>query len=244
MYIYDVKKGRYEDRSSFIHSLDPRVKLYSLIADILMCIFAKNFLLLIIPFVILCLNIYLSQVNVTSYLRSLRGITIILVIGFLFNLLIVPFKSALLLLLKLYIMAFLCVILVKTTTTRDLLRGMKKGFGMKEEMAMSMTVALIFLPVLGNEMNMIRVAQAARGADITEGSLAARLKNSISIIIPLFRKTINKAEKMADAMDIRCYDSAEAHTEIDKLQMDSADRIYLIIMIAFLILMTAMFILL
>ena len=51
MYIYDVKKGRYEDRSSFIHSLDPRVKLYSLIADILMCIFAKNFLLLIIPFV-------------------------------------------------------------------------------------------------------------------------------------------------------------------------------------------------
>lgn len=232
MYLYDVNKGRYEDRESFVHNLDPRAKLYTLIIYALICVLSKKYIMMIVPAVILIACFMLSRIKIFQILRSMRTAIIILAAGLLINLLILPFWDALLLFLKFFMMAFMCVIMIKTTTARDLLKGIKSGFHVKEDTAMTMTVALMFLPVLGSDMNEIRAAQASRGADITMGSIFKRLRNSISIIIPLFRKTLDKAEKLANAMDIRCYDGTEPRTEVDPLHFDGNDAAYLFFVIA------------
>ena len=227
MYVYDVNKGRYEDKQSPVHSLDPRVKLYACLFYALMCIFIKKYILLLIPGAILVTCVFLSGVKVQSYLRSMRAVLIMLTGGLLINLIFVSFEDAFLLYLRFVLTAFFCMIMIKTTTARELLRGIKKGFHVSEGTAMTMAIAFMFLPILGSDMNEIRVAQASRGADITEGSLGKRIKNSVTIILPLFRRTIDKAEKMANAMDVRCYDSSEPRTEVEKLSMNGYDALFL-----------------
>ncbi|MCR5149084.1 MAG: energy-coupling factor transporter transmembrane protein EcfT [Eubacterium sp.] len=240
MYTLGITKGKYENRISFVHMLDARLKIYTLILYFLMCLFAKNYIVLLVPFVILAAGMIASKVNLTSYLLSAKRVMIILFAGFLINLLVAPFLKALLLFLKFCLMAFMAIVILKTTSTGDLLRGMKKGLHVREETAMTMTVALLFLPLLGNEMNEIRVAQAARGADVTVGSLKMRLKNSISVIVPLFRKTFDKAEKMAGAMDIRCYDSSTPRTEVDPLKYSKNDVFFSLLLIIMIVVYTSM----
>ena len=235
MYLYDVNKGRYEDKESFVHNLDPRVKLYTILIFALICLLSKKYIMLLIPAAILIASIALSGVSVVRYLRSMRAALILLIAGFLINLIFMSLSGSLFIFLKFLMTAFICVIMIKTTTARELLKGIRKGFHVKEDTAMTMTVALMFLPILGNDMNEIRVAQASRGADITMGNIFKRLSNSISIMIPLFRKTLDKAEKLANAMDIRCYDSSEPRTEVDPLRYDSNDAMYLFFVIAGLI---------
>ena len=229
MYLYDVNKGRYEDKQSPIHSLDPRVKLYGMIFYALTCVFIKKYILLLIPVGILAVCVFLSGVSILTYLRSLRAVFVMLLGGFVINLIFVPFETAFLLLLRFLMIAFFCMVMIKTTTSRELLRGIKKGFHVSEGTAMTMAIAFMFLPILGSDMNEIRVAQASRGADITVGGLGKRLKNSVSIIKPLFRRTIEKAEKMANAMDVRCYDSTEPRTEVDRLSMDIYDALFIFV---------------
>ncbi len=236
MYLYDVNRGRYEDRESFVHSLDPRAKLYTVLLFALICILSKKYIMLLIPAALLIASIALSGVSIFRYIRSMRVAVMLLVAGFLINLIFMSFTGALFIFLKFLMTAFMCVIMIKTTTARELLKGIRKGFHVKEDTAMTMTVAMMFLPILGNDMNEIRVAQASRGADITMGNIFKRLKNSISIMIPLFRKTLDKAEKLANAMDIRCYDSTEPRTEVDPLRYDGNDALYLFCVIAALIL--------
>lgn len=225
MYTFSQAYREKKNSISFIHRIDPRLKLYGLVICIIMCITSGG-ATVIIPFLFSAGMVMLSGMGVLYYLLKMKRVLIVLTVGFLLNLLVTTPGKALMIYVKFLIIAFFCSVLIETTATRKLLDGMKKVFHLREETAMTMMIALLFIPLLGNEMNDIRLAQAARGADVTEGALAVRLKNSVSVIIPLFRRTIERADKIADAMDIRCYDSREPHTEVEPLVYKKPDMIY------------------
>lgn len=73
------------------------------------------------------------------------------------------------------------------------------------EFAMMLTIALRFIPVLFREMDKIIKAQRCRGAPFDRGTLPDRARAYLSILVPLFINSFNRALELATAMEIRGY---------------------------------------
>lgn len=72
----------------------------------------------------------------------------------------------------------------------------------------ALSLALRFMPLVGEEVERIRLAQRARGASFDEGSLFHRVAVWTSVFAPLVVGLFRRAECIADAMTTRCYDAA------------------------------------
>ena len=73
------------------------------------------------------------------------------------------------------------------TDAIERLMKLSKVFHVKvHEIAMMMTIALRFIPLLIEETDKIMSAQKARGAELDSGKLTDRIRALIPVLIPLF----------------------------------------------------------
>ena len=92
-------------------------------------------------------------------------------------------------------------------------------------LALVMSIALRFIPILTDETGRIMNAQKARGADFETGSLFKRVKAIVPILIPLLISAFRRAEELGDAMDARCYSGSKVRTKYKKLKFGWRDLI-------------------
>ena len=118
-----------------------------------------------------------------------------------------------------------------TTTPNDLTDGLEKGLGFLKkihipvhEMAMIMSIALRFIPILVEETDKIMKAQMARGADFESGKLIQKIKNMVPLLVPLFISAFRRASDLALAMEARCYHGGEGRTKMKPLHYTKADH--------------------
>ena len=137
-------------------------------------------------------------------------------------------------------------VLTLTTTPNALTDGMEKGLGFLKrfsvpvhEIAMMMSIALRFIPILLEETDKIMKAQMARGADFTSGGVIARAKAMIPLLVPLFISAIRRATDLAMAMEARCYHGGDGRTKMKPLKYKSADHIVYVFCILYLLLTIA-----
>ena len=88
---------------------------------------------------------------------------------------------------------------------------------------MMMCIALRFIPTLIEETDKIMSAQKARGADFESGSLMARAKAMVPILVPLFVSAFRRADELATAMECRCYHGGEGRTRMNQLKYSALD---------------------
>ena len=91
------------------------------------------------------------------------------------------------------------------------------------EIAMMMSIALRFIPILTEETDKIMKAQLARGADFESGNLIKRVKNMIPILVPLFISAFRRANDLAMAMEARCYRGGDGRTKMKPLHYQKRD---------------------
>jgi len=103
------------------------------------------------------------------------------------------------------------------------------------ELAMMMTIALRFIPILLDETDKIMKAQAGRGVDFETGSLIQRAKSMLPILVPLFILSFKKADDLAVAMEARCYRGGEGRTKLKTLAFGRVDAVGGLIMVAFML---------
>lgn len=115
--------------------------------------------------------------------------------------------------LRLVLMISLTMVLTATTKPMDLtyafewyMTPLKVIRFPVHEIAMTLSIALRFIPTLLDETDRIMKAQASRGVDFNKGRLYKRFKAVISLIIPLFVSAIQRSEELSDAMEARGYD--------------------------------------
>ncbi|MBE5740596.1 MAG: energy-coupling factor transporter transmembrane protein EcfT, partial [Clostridiales bacterium] len=102
------------------------------------------------------------------------------------------------------------------------------------ELALIMSIALRFIPILTDETSRIMNAQKARGADFETGSLMQRVKAVIPILIPLLISAFRRADELGDAMDARCYSGSKVRTKYKKLTFGWRDFVSMFVSIALL----------
>ena len=131
-----------------------------------------------------------------------------------------------------------------TTTPNDLTDGLESVLGpLKKikipvhEIAMMMSIALRFIPILMEETDRIMKAQKARGADFESGNLIEKAKAMVPLLVPLFISAFRRANDLAMAMEARCYRGGEGRTKMKPLRYEAADRKAYVILVLYLVAM-------
>ena len=126
--------------------------------------------------------------------------------------------------LRLILMISLTMVLTSTTKPMDLtyafewyMTPLKVVRFPVHEVAMTLSIALRFIPTLLDETDRIMKAQASRGVDFNKGGLFKKFKAVISLIIPLFVSAIQRSEELSDAMEARGYDPRAKRTRYRRL---------------------------
>ena len=244
----DITIGQYYQTDSVLHRLDPRVKLVGTLIYIIALFMVSSPVGYILAAAFLGMVIALSNVPLGYIVRGMKAIVMILVITVLFNLFLTP-GEVLVQLGPLHItfegicfaakMGIRLVFLIlgstmMTLTTspnqltdamETLLNPLKKVRVPVHEIAMMMSIALRFIPILMEETDKIQKAQMARCADFESKSLIKRVKSMIPILVPLFISAFRRANDLAMAMEARCYHGGEGRTKMKPLVYRKQDRI-------------------
>ena len=247
----DVTFGQYYPASSFVHKMDARVKLLLLIAYIVLIFVVKNFYGFILACAFFLLATFFSKVPLGSILKSVKAVIFIVLITVILNLLfyqaenptvllkwgiIVITKEALIfsafMALRLILLVLGSSILSLTTTPVALTDGIESLLSPLKiikfpvhELALIMSIALRFIPILMSETDRIMMAQKARGADLDSGNIFKRAKAMIPILIPLLISAFRRADELGDAMDARCYSGSTNRTKYKKLALTWRDLV-------------------
>jgi len=247
--IRDITLGQYYPADSVLHKLDPRVKLVTTIAFIVSLFLVDNWVGYVVATLFLAMIIKLSKVPFKFMVRGLKAVIMILMITVIFNLFLTPGERVLVQIWKLKItdtglrtavfmavrLIYLIVgssVMTLTTTPNDLTDGLEKLLSpLKKihvpvhEVAMMMSIALRFIPILLEETDKIMKAQIARGADFENGNLIQKAKNLVPLLVPLFISAFRRANDLAMAMEARCYRGGEGRTKMKPLAYGKRDSL-------------------
>ncbi len=133
---------------------------------------------------------------------------------------------------RIIVIVMITTILTLTTSTIDLNMGLEsvlkpfKYIGIPvSEISLMISLTLRFVPTLLLETNKILKAQASRGVDFTEGNLIQKIKQIITLLIPMFVVSFKRADDLACAMESRGYVIGNKRTNLDVLKFKYKDYI-------------------
>ena len=255
--IRDITIGQYYPANSRLHRLDPRVKLVSTLMYLISLFLFKSISGYLIATLFLVAIIKISKVPFSYIVKGLKPVIMLLMITVLFNLFLTRdgevlfhawiftiteggLVTAVYMAIRLIYLIIGSSLMTFTTTPNELTDGIESLLGPLNkihvpvhEVAMMMSIALRFIPILLEETDKIKKAQIARGADLESGNIIQKAKNMIPILVPLFVSAFRRANDLAMAMEARCYRGGDGRTKMKPLCYKSRDYAAYVIMILY-----------
>ena len=247
--IRDITIGQYYKAQSVIHKLDPRLKLVCTLLFLVSLFLTRSVMTYLLATLWLILVVKTSKVPFRFVIRGLKAIVILLLVTALLNLFMLKGGDVIVRIGKLTIteaglattiylairLIYLIIgssLMTLTTTPTALTDGIEALLGpLKKihvpvhEIAMMMSIALRFIPILLEETDKIMKAQLARGADFENGNIFHRVKGMIPILVPLFVSAFRRANDLALAMEARCYHGGDGRTRMKPLHYQKRDYV-------------------
>lgn len=256
----DITIGQYYPTGSVIHRMDPRVKLFGTLVFLVSVFAYKGVVGFAVVTLFLASVIGISKVPFRYMVKGLRAIMILMLITALFNLFLTPGEvlfqfwklkitkegvaSAIRMAIRLTYLILGTSLMTLTTTPNQLTDGLEKALKPLakihvpvHEIAMMMSIALRFIPILIEETDKIMKAQMARGASFDEGNIIKKAKSLIPLLVPLFVSAFRRANDLAMAMEARCYCGGDGRTKMKPLRYQSMDYQAYVILILYLALL-------
>lgn len=252
----DITLGQYYPVQSPVHKLDPRTKLFGTLVLVIALFVADNVYCYGAAALFLFGIIAASKVPVRHIVKGLKPVLFLLVFSAAFNLFLTPGEELVhfwiftitkeglvragMMAVRLTFLVMGTSLLTFTTTPNQLTDGLERSLRFLNvvhvpvhEIAMIMSIALRFIPILVEETDKIMKAQMARGADFETGGLIKKAKAMIPLLVPLFISAFRRASDLALAMEARCYHGGEGRTKMKPLKYRTADRLAYLILLAF-----------
>lgn len=244
----DITIGQYYPVESKIHKLDPRVKLVAVFVYLISLFLFDGFAGYLVVTAFLVTAIVMSRVPVSFICKGLRPIVILICFTAFFNIFytrgdvlfewrfititVQGLEKGIFMVLRLVYLVLGSSLLTYTTTPNKLTDGIESILNPLNrikvpvhDLAMMMSLALRFIPILLEEANRIIKAQSARGADFDEGKLIARMRAMVSILVPLLVSSTRRAYDLALAMEARCYHGGKGRTKMKPLKYQKVDGV-------------------
>ncbi|ULG74436.1 energy-coupling factor transporter transmembrane component T family protein [Macrococcus brunensis] len=247
--------GRYVPLDSFVHHLDPRMKLIFVFLMTIVIFLANNILTYLLLIAVILMALSASRLKLSFLIGGLKPILLLLIFTFFMHILWTKGGGTLFRLGFLTVdrngveqgifitLRFLLIIILTTIMTlstspisltdaiETLFRPLKKMKVPVHELALMMSIALRFIPTLMDETQKIMRAQVSRGSDMTAGNPVKRLKAIVPLLVPLFVSAFKRAEDLAVAMEVRGYRGDVNRTKYRRLDWRLADTLTLLTLI-------------
>ncbi len=251
MPVQDITIGRYAPRNSIIHNLDPRTKMACSLVLMSSLFFLKTLLVLAVFFLVFCFLHAAARLKPGMALRGMRpflwifGLTLVMHAAFtggdaLFS---IPWIGAgisrrglnqgLFYSIRIVDLMVLAGLFTLTTSPMSFADSVEKllsplgRFGFpSHETAMTLSISLRFIPMLADESDRIRKAQASRGVEWT-GRPVQKIRSLLPVLVPLFVSGFHRANELALAMDARGYRGGQNRTSFSELRMKRMDWLFM-----------------
>ncbi|MCR2820122.1 energy-coupling factor transporter transmembrane component T family protein [Lederbergia panacisoli] len=246
--------GRYFPGNSLLHHLDPRAKLVAGFYFIFVLFLANNWQTYVFLWFFTFLVMHLSDVGLRIYFRGLKPLIWLILFTVFLQILFTAggeiyveygiitisqfgLINGYYIFCRFVMLIFISTVVTLTTKPIDLTDGINRLLSplryLKipvDELSLMLSISLRFIPNLLDETQKVLDAQRARGTEFGGGNLVQQMKKLIPIFIPLFVSSLNRAEDMANAMEVRGYQSGKKRSSFRKLNWCMKDTIAILMM--------------
>ncbi|MEM2871114.1 MAG: energy-coupling factor transporter transmembrane component T [Candidatus Caldarchaeum sp.] len=230
---------RFRPGESFIHKLDPRVKLLTSLMILTTAVIHIDIFLVAALLGAEAMLIHSARVH-RLWLKTLRGAVPLAAIVFIISFISQYSREPSLLVSTGFALAysFRLVVFLSSfslfflTTTPDEMALTLQKMRMPYEYTFAFVSAIRFTPVMAEELRNVMDAQRARGLEIDKGPFMKRIRNMIPILVPLLVNVIRRSYDLAEAMEVKCFGAAKKRTSLRVLKMKRADAFFLLVVAA------------
>jgi energy-coupling factor transport system permease protein len=253
----NITIGQYLALGSFVHRMDPRVKLVSFALLVAAITFSSTLTANAILLLVVLGLVPFSKIPIRYALNGLKpAIPIVLLLAALqilfytsafaggpacvtffrwgpiasntcgVQLAVVSAARFVELLVLTSLLTFSTTVTELTLGTEQLLSPLQRFNFPAHEFALTMTIALRFIPTLAEELERIMKAQVSRGADLGQAGRLRFVRQTralLPLIVPLFLGALRRAEDLVLAMEARGYTGGKGRTHFLELQARPSD---------------------
>ena len=253
----DITIGQYYSADSVLHRMDPRTKLLGTLGYLVSLFLFDSLPVYALAAVFLIFVMILSKVPFSYMVKGLKPVLFFLVFTIMMNMFLVKgeviwtfwklqvtregLRQSFYMGARLILLILGSNLMTLTTTPTRLtnaIEAVMKPLRLIKvpvhEIAMMMSIALRFIPILLDETDKIMKAQMARGADFESGNLFKKAKSMIPVLVPLFISAFRRANDLAMAMEARCYHGGKGRTQMKPLKYAGRDYIAYAVLLLYL----------
>ncbi len=255
----NISLGKYVPLNTVIHRIDPRLKLIWFISMFVVLFLSygttrQNFLIYGVVFIFFFAAMLIGKVSFLQVFRSLKAIWLMMIFLLVINVLVTSEGTLAFyigsfavyyegIIKTLYIIARLLLIIMMTSILTSTTKPIELTFAIEwlltplswlkvpvQMFAMTLSLAIRFIPTLAEEAQRMMHAQAARGIDFKEGKFKEKVRGLVSLIIPLFMQCIMRAQELADAMDARGYNPLGKRTKYRRRHFTVLSLLFILVL--------------
>jgi len=242
--------GQYKPADSFGHRLDPRGKILLAVFLMVLSVFTSSALFYILIIAGIIILLLLSNISFPEIIRNSKPFIFLVLITAIYHLLfsardtqtvinIFGFhltKGGLYMAaafsLRVLVFVGIAFFISLTTMPSDMaevltgwMKPLKRFNVPVNDISLIIYIAMRFIPVLAEEFDTIRKAQAVRGVDFS-GSLLKKARKMIFLLIPIFQSAMRRADDLALAIESRGYDGSVERSSYREFSWRPADLIF------------------
>jgi len=209
----NVLLSRYFPVKSKMHDMDPFAKMLCTLIFILTLLITNSFTVILLLVIVALIMLMRSNIPFRLYAKSVKGfIPLILLVLIVTLLLGINYLLILALVVKIVLIVVYTSILTFTSTPTEITYGFQKIlFPLKligaptSRIALDLTMAIRYIPIMMEQSQRIKKTQASRGIDYDNSNFAGKFLAFFSLIGPLFRLSNKRSNELLRAMEIRMY---------------------------------------
>ena len=216
----NIMIGKYYPISSRIHQMNPLSKIICTIFFIVVTFISYNIIFNICLLAFILLITLMSRVPLKIYFRTLTSLKVLLLFIVVINLILkIDVTITLVTLIRLISIVLYTAVLTLTTPPTEITYGLELFFAPLRligipvnKMALSISLALRFIPTIIDQGNKILKSQASRGIDYYNSNLNGKFVALRALVLPMFILSFKRADELADSMEVRLYNINKKRT--------------------------------
>lgn len=227
---------QYVPGDSYLHRLDPRSK-YGFVASYSISLVSSHSLIAILIYALIALFLLaLSKLRLYLIWKNLQGFFVVIIILNYFQITLNGIEAAAIIMLKMISFILMFTLILSTTPPEKQVEGLRiilsplRRLGVKtESCAVMFTIAIIYLPLLLEDLRRMMQSQRVRGPQYGRWNLAGRGRDMFLLMTPLLLMTFRRAERLSDAMESRCFAPGSERTAFYQLKLGMHDFIVFVL---------------
>ncbi len=235
----------YQPGYSWLHRLDPRVKLLLAFCGSLVLLLFTNLWVIVAALLLTQLALRSARISIERITAIWKALLPTMILVAVFWLILYPgqgsalvsfwivritvtnIAQALAIALRLGALGFTIFLWLFTTDQATLVRSLV-ALGLPYTWGLTLAIALRYLPTMASALRMISDAQQARALDLSKGNPLQRARAYIPIIVAMMITALRTAENLSRALESRAFGAPRRRTFLRRLTFRRVDLVWVV----------------